>query len=168
MRSLTMTAAILTLLAAPAARAADAWGLDHEQPMEVTGKVVDLLCMLTGDCPADCGGGKRQLGILTADDRLLPVAKGTVLLANAVPDLLPMCGQTVHADGLLIASPDMTLYFPQYLKPSLDAAWVPTTAFQTQWTAAHGDAPDWFRADPTVKAVIARDGILGIPGLKPE
>ena len=27
---------------------------------------------------------------------------------------------------------------------------------------------EWWRADPTVRKVIADDGVLGIPGLKPE
>ena len=166
MRALVFAA--LTLLAAPMARAADSWGLDNEQQLEVSGRVVDLVCALTGDCPADCGAGKRQLGILTAENRLIPLVKGTVLFANAVPDLLPMCGRTVHADGLLIASPAMTLYMAQYLKPTPDGPVVPTNAFQTQWTASHGDAPEWWRADPTVKAVIERDGVLGVPGLQPE
>ena len=95
------------------------------------------------------------------------VAEADESLARSAAERLRFEEWTADWEAL-IASPDMTLYFPQYLKPSPDAAWVPTTAFQTQWTAAHGDAPDWFRADPTVKAVIERDGILGIPGLKPE
>ena len=160
--------ATLAALAAPPAHAADSWGLENERTLEVTGKVVDLLCELTGDCPAECGAGKRQLGILTAEGRLLPAVKGTVFFAGAAPDLLPYCGQTVHADGLLIENPAMTLYFAQYLKAAPDAAWAPTDVYQTQWTAAHGKAEEWWRADPTVKAVIDRDGPLGIPGLKPE
>jgi hypothetical protein len=158
----------LTIVAAPAARAADSWGLENERPLELSGKVVDLLCELTGDCAADRGGGRRQLGILTADGRLFPAVKGTVFFAGAAPDLLPHCGQTVHADGLLIENPAMTLYFAQYLKATPDAAWAPTDTYLTQWTLAHGNAEEWRRADPTVKAVIARDGLLGIPGLKPE
>ena len=118
--------------------------------------MVDLLCALTGDCPANCGGGKRQLGILTADGRLLPAAKGNVFFAGATPDLLPHCGRTVYADGLLIENPAMTLYFAQYLKTTADAAWAPTDAYLTQWTAAHGKAEEWWRADSAVAKVIAR------------
>jgi len=36
------------------------------------------------------------------------------------------------------------------------------------WTARHGEAEEWWRADPTVEAVIEKNGVLGIPGLKPE
>ena len=39
-------------------------------------KVVDIVCELSGDCPADCGAGARQLGLLReADGRLLLAAK---------------------------------------------------------------------------------------------
>jgi hypothetical protein len=161
--------AAMALLGAPtAAHAADAWGLEGEKPLEVKGKVVDLLCELTGDCPQDCGQGQRQLGILTADGRLVAAAKGGVFFAGAVPDLLPLCGREVHADGLLIENPGMTLYFVQYLKPSPEAGFVPAEAFLTAWKARHGEADEWWRADPTVKAVIAQTGVLGVPGLKPE
>jgi hypothetical protein len=158
----------LALLAAPAAEAADSWGLENEKALELRGKVVDLLCELAGDCPAGCGQGKRQLGILTAEGRLVPAAKGNVFFAGAVPDLLPMCGREVHADGLLIENPAMTVYFVQYLKPAPDAQFMPADAFLAGWTARHGEAEEWWRADPTVKAVIEKNGVLGIPGLKPE
>jgi len=158
----------LALLAAPAAEAADSWGLENEKALELRGKVVDLLCELAGDCPAGCGQGKRQLGILTAEGRLVPAAKGNVFFADAVPDLLPLCGREVHADGLLIENPAMPLYFVQYLKPAPDAQFMPADAFLAGWTARHGEAEEWWRADPTVKAVIEKNGVLGIPGLKPE
>ena len=161
-------ALMATLGAAGPVMAADSWGLEHEQPMEIEGKVVDLLCELAGDCPASCGAGTRQLGILTAEGRLIPVAKGTVFFAGAVPDLLPFCGREIHADGLLLTNPAMTLYFAQYLKTAPDADWVPTEAFLAEWIARNGSAEEWWRADPAVKARIAERGVLGIPGLKTE
>ena len=163
-----IAAALLLAVAAPGARAADGWGLENERLLELRGKVVDLLCELTGDCPEGCGQGKRQLGILTAEGRLIPAAKDNVFFAGAVPDLLPLCGREVHADGLLIENPAMPLYFVQYLKPAPDAEFIPTDAFLAEWTARHGEAEEWWRADPTVKGVIEKDGVLGIPGLKPE
>ncbi len=166
LRTAVAAAAALALLAGQA-QAADPWGLEHEKPLEVKGKVVDLLCELTGDCPAGCGGGARQLGIVTAEGRLLPAAKGNVFFAGAVPDLVPLCGREVHADGLLLENPAMPLYFVQYLKAGPGDAFAPADAFLGQWTARHGPAEEWWRADPAVRAKIARDGVLGIPGLKP-
>ena len=47
------------------ALAAESWGLPEEEKTRFEAKVVDALCELTGDCPDRCGGGKRQLGLLT-------------------------------------------------------------------------------------------------------
>jgi len=52
------------LLGTVSSQAADEWGIDHEQVARWDGKVVDLLCELSGDCPANCGDGKRQLGLI--------------------------------------------------------------------------------------------------------
>lgn len=130
--------------------------------------MVDLLCELTRDCPPDCGGGARQLGLRTREGRLLPLAKGAVNFADGVPDLLPFCGRPLQVDGLLIESPAMPLLFVQNLRERADAPWRPAIAFQAVWEAWHSEAEEWFRADPAVKAVIAADGVLGVPGLRPE
>lgn len=166
MSRLMIAAAAMALVALPA-RAADPWGLDNEKEVLVTGTVVDLLCTLAGDCPPDCGGGTRQLGILDADGRLYPAAKGNVFFAGAVPDLLPHCGATVTVDGLLIENPAMPLLFVQYLKGPDDAEALPADAFLTEWTARNGEADEWWRADPDARAAIAENGVFGIKGLEP-
>lgn len=155
-------------LGAGSAQAADSWGLENERIVLIEGRVVDLLCELAGDCAPGCGGGTRQLGLVEASGRLLPLVKGNVNFANAVPDLLPHCGRTVQLDGLLVESPAMPVLFVQALRGSEAEPWRPTTAFAEQWKARHGEAEEWMRADPAVKAAIARNGVLGIPGLKPE
>lgn len=156
--------------AAEPASAAEPWGLENEQAVELEGKVVDLACALAGDCPPGCGGGRRQLGVLTSEGRLLPLVKGAVNFANAVPDLLPFCGRDLQVDGLLIESPAMPLLFVQNLRASADEPWRPTDAFERAWRARHGGEPgvEWFRTDPEVRAAIEAAGVLGIPGLKPE
>jgi hypothetical protein len=50
---------------------AESWNLYAEQPARFEAKVVDILCEITGDCPADCGAGKRQLGLLRTVDQAL-------------------------------------------------------------------------------------------------
>ena len=67
----TLKSLVLTLLFAlpqsavaqdfSAGSEAESWNLYAEQPARFEAKVVDALCELTGDCPADCGAGKRQL-----------------------------------------------------------------------------------------------------------
>lgn len=167
MRSTWIALAAMVSLAGPAV-AADSWGLEHEKPLAARGKVVDVLCELVGDCPANCGEGKRQLGLLTGEGRLLTAAKGNVFFAAAVVDLLPFCGREIETDGLLIEHPAMSLYFVQYTREPGTADWQPAEAFITDWTAKNGEAEEWWRADPVIKEVIAQRGILGIPGLKPE
>ena len=43
------------LLAAAPGRAAEEWGLPEEEVARFEAKVVDVLCELSGDCPAGCG-----------------------------------------------------------------------------------------------------------------
>ncbi len=158
---------LLLLLLAPGAAAAQSWGIPHEKPVILRGQVVDLLCALTGDCTPECGAGRRQLGLLTAEGKLYPAVKSNVFFAGATLDLLPYCGREVTVDGLLIENPAMTLLFVQSLRGSGEEKWKPTRAFVEDWTARNGPAREWWREDPTVKAVIARDGVFGIPGLEP-
>ena len=52
------------------------WGLLGEEKALFSGKVVDLLCELAGDCADNCGDGNRNLGIVRADDgKLITVLK---------------------------------------------------------------------------------------------
>ncbi|HUG62020.1 MAG TPA: hypothetical protein VMP03_09245, partial [Methylomirabilota bacterium] len=109
----------------------------------------------------------RQLGILDADGRLYPAAKGNVFFAGAVVDLLPHCGRIVEIDGLLIESPAMPMLFVQYLKGPGEAEATSAEAFIADWNARNGEADEWYREDPLAKAAIAENGVLGIPGLAP-
>ena len=168
MRSVALAVTILCLAGVGQAMGADAWNLPGEQPRVVEGKVVDILCELAHDCPAHCGAGKRQLGILTDVGELVMAAKGGVLFAGPVLDLLPYCGHRIQADGLWLPNPTMHLYFVQYLRSNPSDQWQPADAFIKDWTARNGPAEDWQRADPHVQAEIAKKGKLGIPGLAPQ
>ena len=89
---------------------ANSWNLLGEEMARFEGKVVDALCALTGDCPADCGAGKRQMGILrSADGHFLLVNKnGQPIFTGATVDLAPYCGKTVEVDGLLVGDREVT------------------------------------------------------------
>lgn len=149
---------------------AKSWGLLGEEKALFTAEVVDILCTLTGDCPANCGDGRRQLGLLReADGKLVLVSKNAQgVFSGAVEDLLPYCGRKVEVDGLLVG----------------DAEWTPTKVFQVQrlrepggqwskanrWTRSWNKAnPEiakvkgsWFRKDPRVLREIEKDGYLGL------
>ena len=162
-----LLASALAAVATPRAHAADSWGIEGERAAIVKGKVVDLLCEISGRCAPDCGGGAHQLGLIDADGKLLPAAKSNTLFAGAVVDLLPFCGKTVEADALVIESPRMRLLFVQKLKGPGDKEFKAAEAFGDKWTKKHGKADEWFRKDPDVKTVIAADGVFGIKGLEP-
>lgn len=88
---------------------AASWNLYAEQPARFEAKVVDILCEITADCPADCGAGKRQLGLLRAADNALvyPNKNGQPVFSGAASDLLPYCGEMVEVDGLMLTDPDI-------------------------------------------------------------
>jgi hypothetical protein len=160
--------AALLSFSAPPAFAADEFGIAGEKVIQIEITVVDIACTLTGNCPANCGGGKRQLGLLTAEGKLRLPVKGGTLFANAIPDLLPYCGKKVWVDGLLIENPAMTIVYVQNLRESPDQKWKSAEAFEAEWTAKNGKAEEWQRADPLVKEVLAANGVFGIKGLEPK
>ncbi len=169
MLRLAAIATLASLASIPAVLAADSVGGKNEKPLELTGKVVDLLCELTKRCTPDCGGGKRQLGILQSDGKLVPVVKNADLFGGAQADLAPLCGKTVTLDGLLFENAKMPIYMVQGIKADPAAReFTPAEAFIKGWTARNGAQDEWFRNDPLVKELIAKNGVLGKPGLQPK
>jgi len=164
-----LSAAVVALLAGPV-HSAEEWGIDFEKATRIDGKVVSLLCEVTGDCKPDCGAGKRQLGLLTGDGRLIPVVKNFEPFAGATSELIQFCNQQVTLDGLLIDDPQMPLFAVQFKKPLPDGKWSRANWFGKEWSKANGGQAQgqWFRKDPRVRKIIKERGVFGIPGLKPE
>lgn len=163
----TLMLSALVLAAIPAARAAESWGLPGEEATAFDGKVVDVQCVLTGDCPRNCGGGRRQLGLLTADDKLVLAMKSATPFAGAVRDLLPYCGRTITVDGLFATNEGSRVFALQRLKPA-GGQWISAERFLADWAKANKTTPEgdkaaeWFRHDPTIAGLIADDGKLGL------
>jgi hypothetical protein len=150
---------------------AQSWGLAGEAPARFEAQVVDILCALAGDCPPDCGGGARQLGLLRQADGVLvlPMKNGQPVFSGAVADLAPLCGQTVEVDGLMIAGAggaQAPFFQVQRIRPEGAAAFAPADGFTEAWAAANPEAAaeggEWFRADPGVRARIEAEGYLGL------
>ena len=151
-----------------ASYAANEWGIDGEEKARFPGKVVDIACELTGDCPDNCGDGKRQLGLVREDGTLLLVMKNFDTFAGGVNDLIAFCGKTIEADGLLIKTPHMPVFAIQF-KREIGGKWSRANQFSKDWAAANGQkANQWFRKDPAVIKEIKTNGIFGVPGLEPE
>lgn len=154
---------------AAAVSAASKWGIDGEAEASFVAEVVDVLCVLTGDCPADCGGGRRQLGLKRTDGSVILSVKSNTLFAGSVLDLAPFCGRQIEVDGLLITRPGIVIYMLQRLRRPGDETWTDATAFARDWAARHGEdkVKKWFRKDPEVRSVISEFGKVGRPDIMP-
>ena len=179
MKRLLLLAALM--MAAPAAAGEDfpagsrakEWGLFGEQKARFTGRVVDVLCALTGDCPADCGAGRRQMGILRDADGafVLAVKNGQPAFSGATWDLAPFCGAAVEVDGLLVGDPEVTpklrsqVFQVQWIRRLDEPEGTKANRFTRAWAERHpqarGKGP-WFRRDPGIQAEIERNGRLGL------
>lgn len=147
------------------------WNLLGEEKALFSGKVVDVMCELTGDCAAECGGGNRQLGILrAADDALVLVMKNRQpAFTGGAVDLAPYCGKAVDVDGLLVGDEDQTsvkFYLVQFIRETGTEEWSKTSRWTKEWAKRNPDLKGvkgpWFRKDPRVKAQIEAHGYLGL------
>lgn len=163
----TALAALVLGLSAPL-QAAEKWGLPNEEVTRFEARVVDVLCELTGDCPQACGGGTRQLGLLNDDGELILPYKNTVPFAGAADELIDFCGKRVTADGLFSTNRGVRVFALQFVREAPDGKWRRANRFLPKWAKEQGVDPEskaakaWFRNDPRVKALIARDGKLGL------
>ena len=147
------------------------WNLYGETKALFSGKVVDLLCELSGDCPANCGDGKRQLGIVRIDDnKLISVLKNRQAAFNgATDDLLPYCDKQVDVDGLMIGededAPTARFYMVQRIRETGSAGWKKANLWTKRWAKKNpnskGKGP-WFKRDPRVKKQLAISGHFGL------
>lgn len=167
--------ALLACMASPAlaqdfseGSEARSWNLFAEVPATFDARVVDVMCELTGDCPANCGDGDRQLALLrAADDQIVMVLKNNQpAFTGAVTDLLPYCGQDIAVDGLMIEDEDFPIrntYLVQRIKS--DGEWTKASQWTKVWAAENPEAAGkgpWFRRHPGVLAQIEAEGYLGL------
>lgn len=147
---------------------AKSWGLLGEEPARFEAKVVDILCELTGDCPANRGDGRRQLGLLRSDGVLvLPTKNGQPIFTGAATDLAPFCGQDVEVDGLMVGEDiPAKLYQVQLIRPAGEGEWQKTNRWTTVWNAENPEAAKaegpWFRKDPRILSRIEDNGYFGL------
>ena len=146
------------------------WNPVAEVPARFEAKVVDLLCELAGDCPADCGDGRRQLGLLRSADGVLiyPNKNSQPAFTGAVVELYPFCGQQVEVDGLMITDPELNVdnvYLVQKVRTVGDAEWTKANQWTKVWAEENPDVGGkgpWFRREPRVNSMIEADGYLGL------
>ena len=125
---------------------------------------------MTGDCPDNCGDGKRQLALLRAADDVMvfPLKNNQPAFTGAANELSGVCAQEVEVDGLLIDDPDIgavNVYLVQKIRAVGSEDWVTANQWTKDWAAANPEAEGngpWFRRDPRILAEIAREGYLGL------
>lgn len=168
MRKLGLMISAAGLLAlAGGAEAAQSWNVTGEEIARFDAKVVDILCELNGNCVENCGDGRRQLGLLTPEGKLILPVKNSTNFTGAVEDLIDFCGQTVTADGIFTENKGVRVFAVQFVKPQ-GGKWQRTTRYLTKWAERNGVDPtskaknSWFRRDPLINEVIERDGFLGL------
>jgi hypothetical protein len=169
MRQFLFAAAVgLSAWAFGDAWAAEEWGLPNEEVARFEAKVVDILCELTGDCPADCGGGARQLGLVTMTGELVLPAKNAVIFDGTAGELIEFCGQQVIVDGLFTTNRGYKIFALQFLRPAPDGQWRRANRWLGQWAREIGVAADsdeagaWYANDTAIRRIIAEEGKLGL------
>ena len=155
-----------TLAAPTGAFATNSWNLPGEESARFDAKAIDVMCVLTGDCPADCGAGKRVMGLFCDSGELVLEIKNAGPFTGTAHDLVPFCGQTVTADGLFTINYGVKTFALQFVKPK-DADWRGANGFVKDWANDRALDPKddkvklWFRNDEQVKALIDARGKLG-------
>lgn len=149
---------------------ASTFGLSGETKATFSGKVVDILCELSGDCPVNCADGNRNLGILReADGKLILVSKNAQFEFNgAVDDLLPYCNKSVDVDGLMIGNDPgvkSKIFMVQLIRLKGAEKWNKAELWTKAWAkrnpTATGEGP-WYKRDPRVAKQIEANGRLGL------
>lgn len=176
-----LTAALCVLTTSAFAQEADPWAFEEgseakpwnlyaEIPATFEATVVDLLCEVAGQCTDDCGGGKRQLGLLRSADGVLvyPNKNSQAAFTGASAELYPYCGQVVEVDGLILDDPDLgatNIYLLQTIRLAGETEWVKANQWTKIWAENHPEAAGkgpWFRRDPRILAEIAEEGYFGL------
>ena len=150
------------------ARAAEEWGLPDEEVVRFEAKVVDIACELSGDCPANCGGGKRQLGLIDAKGKLILPIKNSTPFSGASAELIDFCGERVIADGLFTTNNGYKVFAIQFVREAPKGEWRRANRFLPKWAKQNGLPANsskvrrWFANDPRVKNLIKEQGVLGL------
>ena len=171
-RTITRFAAALlfagSMAAAGVASAANSWGLPDEVEARFDAKVTDVLCVLSGDCPEDCGAGNRLLGLLQDDGTLVlplknagpftgPDRRSHPLLQPAGDGGRPVHDQLRHHHlrGAVRAARGRQVAGRQRVRP-------PVGCKERGLEAKDKKARRWMRNDEQILELIEEQGVLGL------
>ncbi|MEM9330300.1 MAG: hypothetical protein AAGA53_03175 [Pseudomonadota bacterium] len=147
------------------------FGFIDEEQATFSGKVVDVMCELSGNCEDNCGNGERLMGIVRdADNKLiLPLKNAQLAFNGPVDDLVPYCNKQVDVDGVLIGDVESygaKFYMLQFIKEAGAPEWSKANLWTAAWKARNPEVADgkgpWFKRDPRVAKQIEATGYFGI------
>ncbi len=165
---IVIVAIVMLALGTSGVRAAEEWGLPDEEVVRFEAKVVDIACELTGDCPANCGGGARQLGLIDATGKLILPLKNATPFSGASVELIGFCGKRVIADGLFTTNNGYKVFAIQFVREAPKGKWRRANRFLSKWAKRNGLPANgkktrrWFDNDPRVKQLIQEQGVFGL------
>ncbi len=147
------------------------FGFLDEEKATFSGKVVDIMCELSGNCVDNCGGGTRLMGIIRSSDNklILPLKNAQLAFNGPTEDLVPYCNKQVDVDGVLIGDQEFygtKFYMVQFIRDAGSEKWNKAKLWTKEWKkrnpdVAKGKGP-WFKRDPRVKKQIAANGYFGL------
>ena len=163
-----IVAVVMLVIGGTGVRAAEEWGLPDEKVVRFQAKVVDIACELTGNCPPDCGDGKRQLGLINTKGKLILEIKNATPFSGTADELIDFCGKQVIADGLFTTNNGYTVFALQFVREAPKGKWRRANRFLTKWAKRHHLPADSkksrrrFANEFQVKKLIQEQGVLGL------
>jgi len=145
----------------------ESWPITAAEKSQFSGKVVDVLCELGGNCTEDCGQGNRQLAVKSSDENVgtVLVAKNLTNYSGAADELWQFCGQQIDMNGLFTEHKGVRFFQVQNVRPT-GGEWQKATRYHNAWAERSGkslqQAKNWQYEDERVKEIIKRDGRLGL------
>lgn len=145
----------------------EAWPITAAEESQFSGEVVDIQCELSGSCAEQCGQGKHQLAVKSQNNELgtVLIAKNLTNYSGAADELWRFCGQQVELNGLFTEHRGVRFFQVQNVR-ARNQNWQRADKFLTEWQKRSGKSPEqakfWEEHDERVKAIIERDGRLGL------
>ncbi|MEM7214568.1 MAG: hypothetical protein AAF423_03420 [Pseudomonadota bacterium] len=150
---------------------AKGFGFQEEEKATFSGKVVDILCEVAGNCVESCGNGTRLMGIVRAADNklILPLKNAQLAFNGPVDDLVPYCNKDVDVDGVLVGDAEVynaKFYMLQFIREAGAPEWNKAKLWTAAWKSRNPDVASgkgpWFKRDPRVVKQVEANGYFGL------
>jgi hypothetical protein len=143
----------------------ESWPITAAEKSQFSGKVVNIQCELGGNCAEQCGQGTQQLAVKSNKTGTVLIAKNLSNYSGAADELWRFCDQQVELNGLFTEHRGVRFFQIQNVRAK-GGEWQRANQFLSDWAERGGKTPlqaqNWHEHDDRVKAIIERDGRLGL------